>query len=101
MEADILVVDSWLLDFNDIHPNDQIKVLNTVSISMSEVIVSRINPCICTAIKIEESNFSAKFDEKVRVWTASWKWLADHPPNKLTNWVSEYPMFTHIWQEYQ
>lgn len=97
MKADVLVVDSQLLSFNLFIGMDVIKMLGGVSINKFSENISKMNPFICTAIKLEEPDFSTDFDYR----TGLWKCSGDQPPNNLTNRIPEYPLSAHIWQEYQ
>lgn len=75
VKADNLVMDSLLIGFNMLIWMDSIKILGGVSINQSgEAIFSRTDPCVCIAMRIEEPDFSAEFDEQTRVWTVWWKW---------------------------
>lgn len=89
-KADVLVMDSQPLGFDQLIGMDVIKMLGGISINKSgETIFSRMNSYICAAIKMEELDFSAEFDDRTRVWTDSWKWSGDQPPNNLINRVPE------------
>ena len=68
----MLVVNSSLLGFDMRLGMDIIRMLGGVRIDQS-----RTGPHACAAIRIEEPDFSAEFDEKTRAWTASWKWLGN------------------------
>ena len=93
MESDDLITDSQPLGVDLFIGMDIMKMLGGVNINkFGKGILSRMNLCACTAIKIEELHFSAEFDEKTRVWTASSKWSGDQPPNELTNRVHAYPV---------
>ena len=60
VNADVLVVDSWLLGFDMLM--DIIRVLGGVRIDQSsDAIFSRTEPCAWAAIRIEEPDFSAEF----------------------------------------
>ena len=56
--------------------------------------------CACTAIRIEELEFSTEFDKQTRAWTVSWKWSSYQSPNGFMNKVPEYPMSAQVQQEY-
>ena len=97
VKADVLVVDSLLLGFDMLISMNIIKMLGKVCINQSsDAIFSRTELCVSAAIRIEEPDFSAEFNEQTRAWTASWKWSGNQPPNGLTNKVHEYPMSTHL-----
>lgn len=64
------------------------------STSPVKPLTQRWTPVSVLQSKIEP-DFSTQFDERRSVWTASWLWSGDQPPNKLTNRVS------YIWQKYQ
>ena len=99
MKADALVVESPLLGVEKLIRMDIIRVLDGVHINQSSnVSFSRMEPCACAVIKIEEPDFSA--NEQTKVWTALWKWSGNQPPKRLTNKVPEYPMSTQVPQEY-
>ena len=101
MKADVLIMDSPLLGFNMLIRMDIIRMLGGVHINQSgNANFSRTKPCACTVIRIEEPDFSTKFDKQTRAWTALWKWSGNQPPNGLTNRVLEYPMSAQIRQEY-
>ena len=75
MKADVLVVDSSLLGFGMLIGMDIIKMLGGVNINQSsDAIFSRTELCVCTTIRIKETDFRAEFNEQTRAWTASWKW---------------------------
>ena len=64
MKANVLVVDSSLLSFNMVISMDIIKMLGRVHINQSsDAIFPRMELCACTAIRIEEPEISAKFNE--------------------------------------
>ena len=78
-----------------------IKMQCTVNINkFGETLFSSMNPYACIAVEIE-LDFSAKFDEKTKVWTASWKWSDDQSPNKLTNRMPSDMVSAQIWWENQ
>ena len=102
VKADVLVVNSPLLGFDMQLGMDIIRMLGGVRIDQSgNVIFSRTGPHAGAAIRIEEPDFSAEFNEKTRAWTASWKWSGIQPPNSLVNKVPEYPMSAQVRQEYR
>ena len=102
VKVDVLVVDSPMLGFDMLIGMDIIKTLGGVRINQAgDAIFSRTEPRACAAIRIEEPDFSAEFDEQTRAWTASWKWSDSQPPNGLTNKVPEYPMSAQVRQEYR
>ena len=102
VKADVLVVNSSLLGFDMLLGMDIIRMLGGVRIDQPDnVIFSRTGPHVCVAIRIEESDFSAEFNEKTRAWTASWKWSGYQPPNCLVNKVPEYPVSAQVQQEYR
>ena len=75
VKADVLLVNSSLLGFDMLFGMDIIRMLGGVRIDQSgNVIFSRTGPHACAAIRIEEPVFSTEFNEKIRAWTASWKW---------------------------
>ena len=95
VKAEVLVVNSSLLGFDMLLGMDIIRMLGGVRIAQSgNVIFSRTGPHACAAIRIEEADFSAEFNEKTRAWTASWKWSSKQPPNSLVNKVPEYPVYS-------
>ena len=101
MKADVLVIDSPLLGFDMLLEMDIIRMLGGVRINHSgDITFSRTEPCICIMIRIEEPDFSAKFDKQNRAWTASWKWSDNQPHNELMHKVPESPMSTQVRQEY-
>ena len=102
VEADVLVVNSSLLGFDMLLGMDIIRMLGGVRIDQSgNVIFSRTGPHAWGAIRIEEPDFSAEFNEKTRAWTASWKWSGNQPPNSPMNKVPEYPVSAQVQQEYR
>lgn len=102
VKVDVVVVDSPLLGFDMLIGMDAIKMLGGVRIDQfGGAIFSWTQLCACAAIRIEEPDFSAEFDEQTRVWTALWKWSSNQPPSGLTNKVPEYPMSAQIRQEYR
>ena len=101
VKADGLVVNSSLLGFDMLLGMDIIRMLGGVRIDQSgDAIFSRTEPHACAAIRIEEPDFSAEFNEKTRAWTASWKWSGNQLPISLVNKVPEYPMSAQVRQEY-
>lgn len=81
---------------------DILKMLGGVRINKpGKAIFSRMNPYICTVIKIEKPDFSTIFYDRTRVLTVSGKWSGDQPPNNLMNRVPEYPVFINILQDYK
>ena len=99
VKADVLAVNSSLLGFDMLLGMDIIRMLGGVRIDQSgNVIFSRTGPHICAAIRIEEPDFSAEFNEKTRAWIASWKWSGNQPPNSLVNKVPEYPVSAQVRQ---
>ena len=102
VKADVLVVNSSLLGFDMLLGMDIIRMLSGVRIDQSgNVIFSRTGSHACAAIRIEELDFSAEFNEKTRAWTASWEWSGNQPPNSLVNKVPEYPVSAQVRQEYR
>ena len=102
VKADVLVVNNSLSGFDMQFSMDIIRMLGGVRIDQSSnVIFSRTGPHACAAIRIEEPDFSAEFNEKTRAWTASWKWSGNQPPNSLLNKVPEYPVSAQVQQEYR
>ena len=90
-------MNSQLLHFDMVRGMDTIKILGGVSINHSdEAIFNRTRP-----IRIEEPYSSTKFNEPIRVWTESWKWSCDHPPNELVNRMPEYSVLAQIWRDYR
>ena len=74
VKANVLVVNSSLLSFDMLLGMDIIRLLGGVRIDQSgNVIFSRTGPHACAAIRMEEPDFSAEFNEKTRAWTVSWK----------------------------
>ena len=72
MKADVLAMNSLLLGFNMRIGMDMIRMLGGVHIDQSgDVIFSRTQQHACAAIRIEQLDFSAEFNEKTRAWTAS------------------------------
>ena len=72
VKADVLVVNSSLLGFDMLIGMDIIRMLGGVHIDQSgDDIFSRTEPHACTAIRIEEPDFSAEFNEKIRASTVS------------------------------
>ena len=102
VKADELVENSSLLGFDMLLGMDIIRMLGGVRIDQyGNVIFSRTGPHAYAAIRIEEPDFSAEFNEKTRAWTASWKWSGNQPPNSLVNKVPEYPVSAQVLQEYR
>ena len=101
IKSDVLDVDSSLLGFDMLIDMDIIKMLGGICIDQSgDAIFSRTEPCACATIRIEEPDFSTKFNEQARAWTVSWKWSGNQPHDGLMNKVPEYPMSTQVGQEY-
>ena len=97
IKADVLVMDSPLLGFNTLIKMDIIRMLGGVHINQSgNAPFTRMELYACTAIRIEELNFSADFNKQTRAWTASWKWLG----NQLTNKVPDYSVSAQVQEEY-
>ena len=49
------------------------KILGRFNINkFDEAILSRMNTCACTVIKIKEEDFTTETDEKTKMGTASW-----------------------------
>ena len=72
VKADVLVVNSSLLGFDMLLGKDIIRMLGGVHTDQSSnVIFSWTGPHACAAIRIEELDFSAEFNEKTRAWTVS------------------------------
>ena len=72
VKAVVLVVDSSLLSFDIVIDMDIIRMLGGVCIDQSgDAIFSRIEPCACAVIRIEEPDFSAEFNEQTRACTVS------------------------------
>ena len=102
VKADVLVENSSLLGFDMLLGMVIIRRLSGVRIDQSgNVIFSRTGSHGCAAIRIEEPDFSAEFNEKTKAWTASWKWSDNQPPNSLVNKVPEYPVSAQVRQEYR
>ena len=84
VKADVLVIDSLLSGFDMLVRMGIIRMLGRVHINQSgNATFSRMKLCACATIRIEEVDFSAKFDEQTRAWTASWKGSGNQPPNIL------------------
>ena len=102
VKADVLVVNSSLLGFGMLIGMDIIRMLGEVHINQSgDANFSRTEPHACTTIRIEEQDFSTKFNEQTKAWTVSWKWSGNQPPKRLMNKVPEYPMSSQVRQEYR
>ena len=75
IKADVLVMDSLLLDFSMLIRMDIITMLSGVRISQSNnATFSKMELYANAAIRIEKLDFSVEFDEWIRVWTALWNW---------------------------
>lgn len=86
---DMLVVNSKLLGFDLLLEMDIIKELGSVHIDeRGRVYFSEA--ALGATIKLEEPDFSAKFNQHTKSWTVSWKWSSNQPPEKLCNRVPEY-----------
>ena len=67
VKADVKVVNSSLLGFDMLLGMDIIRMLGGVRIDQSgNVIFSRTGSHACAAVRIEEPDFSAEFNEKTR-----------------------------------
>lgn len=95
----VLVIDSTLLGFDLLHGMDIIKNLGRICIKeLGEFQFSNLP--ICAALRIDEPDFSAKFNQSTKAWTALWKWSENNPSEKLQNWVSEYLVSKHVREKY-
>lgn len=85
--GDVLVMP---LDFNLMLDINAIKVYGGIHIMQSGSIKFEETWPICSALHINEINFSVKFDEKQGMWVTACKWSAGWAPEKLRNRISEY-----------
>ena len=102
LKTDVLIVDSQLLGFDLLLGIDIIKALGGVRIDgRGEAHFSEAGAPLCAAIKLEEPDFSAEFDQHTKSWTVSWKWSGDQPPERLRNTVPEYNVPASAQVEYE
>lgn len=81
LHLEILLVEGKLLGFHFLLRFDAIKKLGECPLTESgEVHFLAENLPRCAAIKIDEPDFGAAFDQRKKVWTASWKWAGGQTP---------------------
>ena len=97
----VLVVRGKPLGFDLLLGTDVIKGLGSIVVGPTgSVQFGDRRTTKCTAISINEPDFTATFDHHSWTWTVSWKWSEDHAPERLHNEVSEYSAVAQIRNEY-
>ena len=118
--VDVLVVDYRPLGFDFILGMNAISALGGVTVCSSHDVKfgplgqmspstgaspvhtsSPVQPICCSAITVDEPDFTASFDAEENAWTVKWKWSNGHEPGVLKNKIPEYAVPDSARNEYE
>ena len=101
LKTNVLVVNCKPLGFDLLLGMDVIKKLGGVHIDEGgKAHFAEAAHTLGATIELEQPDFRAKFDQRTKSWTVSWKWSGDQPPEKLYNRVPEYTIPVRARAEY-
>ena len=90
LKSNVLVVNSKPLRFDLLLGMYVIKKLGGVHIDeWGKAHFAEAAYTLGATIELEQPDFRAKFDQRTKSWTVSWKWSGDQPPEKLYNRVPQ------------
>ena len=101
LKMNMLVVNIKPLGFDLLLGMDVIKKLGCVYINEGgKAHFAEVAHTLGAIIELEQPDFRAEFDQRIKSWTVSWKWSSDQPPEKLYNRVPEYTISVGARAEY-
>ena len=89
------------LSFDLLLGYDAIRALGGVHIMQTGAVQFQEKTPVCAALRIDQPDFSVKFDQHQKAWTASWRWSGNQEPTKLWNRVAEYHVPDQIRPAYE
>ena len=99
--VEALVVLEKLLSFDLLLGYDAIRALGGVHIMQTEAVQFQEKTPVCAALRIDQPDFSVKFDQHQKAWTTSWRWSGNQELAKLRNGVAEYHVPDQIRPAYE
>ena len=89
------------LSFDLLLGYDAIRALGGVHITQTGAVQFQEKTPVCASLRIDQPDFSVKFDPHQKAWTASWRWSGNQEPAKLRNGVAEYHVPDQIRPAYE
>ena len=77
------------LSFDLLLGYDAIRALGGVHITQMGAVQFQEKTLVCTALRIDQPDFSVEFDPHQKAWIVLWRWSGNQDPAKLWNEVAE------------